>query len=132
MSEAELIRLALHEYADMLDRRRRSRTRLPVPYREGRVIRMTSKRRQAGDRESCGTCFTDIEYGGRDDGWHDRGGNHWCDTSGQGWVDQDGVPGKYPHRRHRPGSVFTLPHGARRLLWRPKADRITRRESKDG
>lgn len=51
----------------------------------------------------------------RKTGWIDRGSGTWCDTSGQGWTDLNGIPQKYPHRKHRPGSVFILPPGARRL-----------------
>lgn len=77
---------------------------------------MTSQRRRVGDRSSCGTCRSDIEWHGRDSGgWVDRGGNHYCDTSGNKWVNTDGVPQEYPHRRHLPGSVFILPAGGRKL-----------------
>jgi hypothetical protein len=75
---------------------------------------MDRERRQYGDQRACGTCETDIEWHGRDVGWMDRGGNTFCDTSGQGWADRDGVTQSYPHRKHRPGSVFILPPGARR------------------
>jgi hypothetical protein len=75
---------------------------------------MASERRQIGDRRACGTCKTDIEWHGKAAGWIDRGGNKFCDTSGQGWQDINGAPQKYPHRKHRPESVFQLPEGARR------------------
>lgn len=74
-----------------------------------------SERRKYGDQRACGTCGADIEWHGRKTGWIDRGSGTWCDTSGQGWTDLNGIPQKYPHRKHRPGSVFILPPGARRL-----------------
>jgi len=72
-------------------------------------------RRRYGDQDSCGRCQADIEWHGRKAGWLDRGSNTFCDTSGQGWVDADGISQKYPHRKHSPFAVFTLPEGARRL-----------------
>lgn len=76
---------------------------------------MTAReRRQYGDQRSCGTCQADIEWHGRAAGWLDRGSGTRCDTGGQSWTDQDGTTRKYPKRQHRPGSVFTLPPGARR------------------
>ena len=76
---------------------------------------MRRERRRYGDQRSCGTCQADIEWHGRDTGWMDRGSVTFCDESGQGWMDRDGIPQGYPHRKHRPGSVFNLPEGARRL-----------------
>jgi hypothetical protein len=70
-------------------------------------------RRKYGDRDACGTCAADIEFTGSKT-WQDRGGNTRCDTSGHSYVDADGVTHRYPHRKHRPGSVFILPPGARR------------------
>jgi len=73
-----------------------------------------SERRRFGDQRSCGTCQSDIEFHGKAAGWLDRGSSTFCDTSGRKWMDADGIPREYPHRKHRPGSVFTLPEGARR------------------
>jgi hypothetical protein len=76
---------------------------------------MTRERCQFGDQRACGTCEADIEWHGRGTGWIDRGSITYCDTSGQGWRDENGVTHRYPHRKHRPGSIFQLPPGARRI-----------------
>ena len=73
-----------------------------------------NEKRHYGDQRACGTCEADIEWHGQEHGWLDRGSATFCDTGGQAWVDEDGVTHAYPHRKHRPGSVFTLPAGARR------------------
>jgi len=61
-------------------------------------------RARFGDRRACRVCDADIEFHGAKAGWLDRGGNRFCDTSGHRPVDADGVPGKYPHRLHRPSA----------------------------
>lgn len=58
-----------------------------------------SKRRY-GDQRACKYCGFDIEWHGREHGWHDRGGNIWCDTSGAAYRDENGISHRYPHRRH--------------------------------
>jgi hypothetical protein len=72
-------------------------------------------KRRYGDQSACGTCEADIEWHGKAAGWMDRGSGTRCENGGQRWMDQDGATHKYPARNHRPGSSFTLPHGARRM-----------------
>jgi hypothetical protein len=75
----------------------------------------STERRQFGDQRACGTCEADIEWHGRTVGWLDRGSITTCDESGQAWQDVNGVPHRYPRRKHSPSSTFDLPAGARRL-----------------
>lgn len=71
--------------------------------RERRALaRWHAARARYGERAACALCDLDIEYGGKTDGWHDRGGVRFCDEGGAARYDGDGIPVPFPHRLHKP------------------------------